>query len=299
MANNYFSTIVDTKIEIFVNSFVKIAKKLYIDDNTGTLRHSGEYGIYREHSCIDLLQMFVPANLGISDGFVTTKDGNISTQCDIIIYDKNKMPKISIDNHKIFLAEAVIGVIEVKSALNATQLKDSLVKLSKLKSYKSSQPHTVKHAPFLDMFTAIIFHKYDSALDNIVKYLDECVYDRDINPKNKHNLILSIKDGLVGYDHSNVKEKYIDLKKLLNEPNQVIVQPYDKERALEDIGDVESLEWNFSKYPIAWNVALSSTFDRVVEDNKHIKAFLNHLHQLAIHTSSAHPDFAEYLGINI
>ena len=299
MANDYFSTIVDTKIEVFVNSFITTAKKLYVDDETGALRHSGEYGTYREHSCIDLLQMFVPANLGISDGFVITNNGNISTQCDIIIYDKNKMPKISIDKYKIFLAEAVVGVVEVKSVLNATKLKDSLIKLSKIKSYKSPQPHIIQHAPFLDMVTAIIFHKYDSSLDNMVNYLDECVYDKSISPKNKHNLILSIEDGLIGYDHSNVKEQYIELKKLLTEPNQSIVQPHEREQALKDIGNLENLEWKFCKYPIAWDITLSSTFDRIVIDSRHIKAFLNHLHQLAIHTSSTHPDFTEYLGINI
>ena len=38
----------------------------------------------------DLLRKIIPRKLEIGDGFIITSQGGISTQCDLIIYDKPK-----------------------------------------------------------------------------------------------------------------------------------------------------------------------------------------------------------------
>lgn len=295
MGSNYFSTVVDEKIDNFITSFVSTAKKLYVDTTTGELRHSGEYGVYRERSCVELIEMFIPLNFGISDGFIINKHDNVSTQCDIIIYDKNKMPRIGVDKNRVFLSEAVVGVIEVKSVVDSTLLKEALTKLSRIKAYKYESTPDNPHSPLTDMFTAVICHNYSSSLEKLTEFLDTDVYSEDFNQRNKHNLILSIKDGIIGYDCSKAKEKYEWLKGELEKPNNL--PAHIREKAIYEIGDMNRLEWRFNKYPTIFNVNLASTFDRIVEGNRHIKAFLNHIHRMTIDTKTTHPSFVEYLNI--
>jgi len=296
MGNNYFTTVTDEKIESFIHSFTTTAKKLYMDSN-GALRHSAEYGLYRERACIELFEMFIPVNYGISSGFIITKHDEISTQCDIIIYDKNKMPSVSVDKNKIFLAEAVSGVVEVKSSVNSTELKEALSKLSKIKNYKYQQIGNTPHTPLSDMFSAVIMYDYQSSLDNITTFIDESVYDSGINPRNKHNVIIDLKNGIIGYDCLRAKEKYEWLKRELEKPNTLSSDV--KEKAMQEIGDLDSetLKWRFCSYPTIFDIALTSTFDRIVADNKHLKVFLNYLHQMTIKSITTYPDINQYLGI--
>ena len=296
MGNSYFTTVADEKIENFIYSFTTTAKKLYMDSN-GILRHSAEYGFYRERACIELFKMFIPSNYGISSGFVINKHDEISSQCDIIIYDKNKMPSVSTGKNKIFLAEAVSGVVEVKSSITSTELKEALHKLSKIKKYKHQQVRNVPHTPLSDMFSAVVMYDYKSSIDNLTTFIDELVYDSSTNPRNKHNVIIDLKNGIIGYDCLRAKEKYEWLKGELEKPNTL---SHDvKEKAIQEIGDLDSetLKWKFCSYPTIFDIALTSTFDRVVAENKHLKVFLNYLHQMTIKSITTHPDINQYLGI--
>ena len=85
--------ILQSKVEQFVFDYSNNSKALFFDDN-GELIHPGEFGMYREKICIDLLRNVVPMRLDFGTGFIIDSKGNVSHQCDIVIYDANNTPLI-------------------------------------------------------------------------------------------------------------------------------------------------------------------------------------------------------------
>ena len=75
--------------------------------------------------------------MAIGSGFVITAANNISTQCDIIIYDKEHTTVIENGEQRFFPVECVVGVIAVKSKLTTAKLKDALIKLSSIKNLRN------------------------------------------------------------------------------------------------------------------------------------------------------------------
>lgn len=80
--------------------------------------------------CEELLRRFfrdvLPNDLAIAHGFIY-HSGRKSPQCDIIIYNRAKYsPFLCVNDLVIVPAEAVIGIIEVKTHLNGTELQKTL-----------------------------------------------------------------------------------------------------------------------------------------------------------------------------
>ncbi|WP_444923345.1 DUF6602 domain-containing protein [Microbulbifer sp. DLAB2-AF] len=137
MSSEIFQALVKNKIEVLKRSF-DTSKEIFWDKKTKRLIHAGEYGEYgeyREKAVIDLLKLFIPQNFKISEGFIITSAGDVSTQCDIIIYDPSYCPKIADTEHqKFFPVECVVAIGEIKSEISGTSsLVEILEKLSKIK----------------------------------------------------------------------------------------------------------------------------------------------------------------------
>lgn len=80
-------------------------------------KHKPSIGFVGEYALRKSLHALMPKSYGICQGFVTYK-GEISRQCDIIIYKKkNKSITKSYGELKIVNAESVVSVIEVKSSI--------------------------------------------------------------------------------------------------------------------------------------------------------------------------------------
>jgi len=89
--------------------------------------HPGEKGRLIEHITIDLLQRFTPKRFSIGTGFVIDRDGWISSQIDIIIYDHfSGFPFLFTDSVGLFPIETVAAVVEVKSTYTKKGLKNWL-----------------------------------------------------------------------------------------------------------------------------------------------------------------------------
>ena len=71
--------------------------------------------MYRERIVSDLLKPFLPSRLAVGTGFIITHQNKQSTQCDLIIYDKENTPVIENGDQRFFPVECVIGVVEVKN----------------------------------------------------------------------------------------------------------------------------------------------------------------------------------------
>lgn len=214
MTNRVFINILDRRVQDFVNSFDYDAKSIFFNANN-KLIHSGEYGLLKEKAVIDLLRLIVPESLDISSGFILTSDGQVSTQCDIVIYDKSRNPVIREGAANFFLVESVYAIGEVKSKQNVTQYKSTLEKLAAQKKLGKStfpkQEFNPKTKAADNIITFLVCQKLD------FDYLKPEVYkqaytDNGVAPSDWHNIVLSIEDGELLYKvkpsvHLNEREQ--------------------------------------------------------------------------------------------
>lgn len=96
--------------------------------------HKPTAGDHRESSVAKLLTDHLPKRYEISSGLILSSEGEYSNQSDVIISDTlNNAPLFDHENNKIWLVESVYSVIEVKTKLTPTTLKDSIDKCQKFK----------------------------------------------------------------------------------------------------------------------------------------------------------------------
>lgn len=195
-------------IENFLNlkSSYDNSKKIFWDEGKRKLVHPGEYGNYRERLVKRWLRIYTPERFGISSGFLINSDNKISTQCDIIIYDRDKTPQIQATDDQVFFPIETVAIVgEIKSDINsATELNTYLEKLSELKKLREG----VKFPTPYFTVTPERYNPTQNSLDNIFTFLicNKINFDLTKNPinykselKHKHNLILSLNDGLISY----------------------------------------------------------------------------------------------------
>ncbi len=172
--NEIFDKLVKAKIEKFVGDYINLSRQIFVD-NDGNLIHPGEFGTYREKIIRDFLTPFLPGHLAVGSGFIITAKNNISTQCDIIIYDKEHTPVIENGEQHFFPVESVVGVIEVKSRLTKSTLKEALRKLSEIKKLRNdigSNPYIYKDYKGDNKFDAKVFIKDQMGTFLICEHID-------------------------------------------------------------------------------------------------------------------------------
>ena len=210
-----------------------ISKKVFSDRKTNKLFHSGEFGGYRENIIKNWLKLYIPEKFGISTGFIITSTNKVSTQCDIIIYNRDCTPKIDNNGQRFFPIETVVAIGEIKSDIqSAKSLNEILYKLAKIKELrleleyskpevyerrfettmrrmidlnpgkilppKGENPNnyleiSIKGNPYDNIYSFLICNKFDFDFSN---FLFEY---KDIQPHSWHNSILSLNDGKFSY----------------------------------------------------------------------------------------------------
>ena len=202
--NNIFDKLVKSKIEQFENDYANLSRQIFVDRN-GKLIHPGEFGTYREKIIKAFLEPFLPTRLAIGSGFIITSKDRISSQCDIIIYDKAHTPIVENGEQKFFPVECVAGVIEVKSKLTKSTLKDALIKLTKVKELRNdigNNPYIFKSYTGGGTFnpklyvrdqiaTFLICESIDIEIEKELPNLFGVIY-REIDKSLFHNMILNI-----------------------------------------------------------------------------------------------------------
>lgn len=226
--NEVFDKLVKSKIEKFVFDYKRLSREVFVNEN-GDLKHPAEFGIYREKIIKHLIQPFLPSRLAIGTGFIITSKNETSTQCDLIIYDKDNTPVIENEEQRFFPIECVVGVIEVKSRLDKSKLKEALIKLSKVKKLRdnvASGIYTYKEknvdVPFNtkinvkdQISTFLICESIEMNYEKDISTFFNEVY-ADIDKSLFHNMVLSIDDGCFLYqstDHKPMYQSYFDYKK--------------------------------------------------------------------------------------
>lgn len=92
-------------------------------------------GECREELVKDFLQGHLPKRFGVSTGFAISTEGMFSCEADLLVVDHQNNAPLYPDNRKsLWPVEAIYALIEVKTNLNRTDLKDAICKGRKFKS---------------------------------------------------------------------------------------------------------------------------------------------------------------------
>lgn len=232
MANKIFRSILNEKIAAFRFAFEQTSKDIFWDEGKKQLTHPGEFGMYREAVCKELLRLFIPGRLEIGNGFLINDIGEVSTQCDIVVYDKNSTPLIeNNERQRFYPIETVSAIGEIKSNLDKEGLKLAINKLAKNKLMRENMtspvairrenpgPFEPRNYMYDHIFSFIICNKLTFDFRSLPKEINS-MYDVGTEPRLKHNLILSVSDGLLTYfDSTN---------------NKAIMYPYLKSQVLKN-----------------------------------------------------------------
>lgn len=209
----------------FKTAFTSSAKDLYFDENQ-KLFHAAEFGRYRENLTCDFLRSFIPGYLGIKNGFIVSPISAVSTQCDVIFFDKELTPIIKDDhNNQFFPSDCIKGVGEVKSDMTKKQLLDALLKLSEIKKITASISDEVTGLNTVDYdrslthnhaYTFLICNKINWNTTNLSGEISEFYDDEGVPHEYRHSFILSL-DGKASFysapDIDNCGYPYIKFKK--------------------------------------------------------------------------------------
>lgn len=199
------------KLKNFINKY-KNASKLFENDGVkNKLLHPGEYGIYKENLVGKLFSYTIPQKYTCGTGFVTNMNKEITTQCDIILYDKMNAPFLEIDEmNRFFPQEVVYAIGEIKSKLDKTKLFEALLKMANNKKirpdfdgitgdYESVDVRPKKNA-YDSICTFLICDEVEGWSDRIGEEIRQMYEKNNIDVQYRFNLILSLKNGVLSYD---------------------------------------------------------------------------------------------------
>ena len=213
MSNKIFEALFRERIDVFRSAFSAVSTEVFFDSSQNRLFHAGEYGMYRESIVRDFLKFIVPQSLDISTGFIMSSMDDVSSQCDIVVFDSRLTPLYQEgDRQRFFPLECVYCVGEVKSKLTRTKLSEALNKLAATKALgdrittpaiagqAQCQPFDPIHNHFQLFPSILICQKFDFVTSDLENEIDG-MYDASVAQRHKHNMIVSIEDGIVTYRH--------------------------------------------------------------------------------------------------
>ena len=134
--------------QIFRNRLNNIIKQCLSEAQECTqLEHHGMAGHVRQILVEKLLEPLLPEGIYIGSGKVTDSNGSLSSETDIIIYNRRTVPPILYDEKNgVFPIESIYYVIEVKTTLTKSEFEKSIRNGQKLRSLRGLQPHSALFA---------------------------------------------------------------------------------------------------------------------------------------------------------
>jgi hypothetical protein len=279
MGSKIFQTILTRKIDGFASTFIEDSESIFFEE--GKLIHPGEYGKYRENALCDLIKLITSHK--VADGFIFTSKNNTSTQLDIVIYNKEEVPLLETGNVNFFTIESVLAIGEVKSNMSKAEFVKALQKLAVNKKLNSERvgTNTFKSGNRTEsdeLISFLVCKKMNFDYNNL--NLNE-VYN-GIERKYWHNFVLSLEDGLMGYEFKNQN---------LSKANKAIFE--------KSGGNLDSTIWY--EYPIyTFNNEVyeaSEVFHKIEKKFYHIELFITKLAATLKYKSLFSTDFLEYMEL--
>lgn len=97
--------------------------------------HRLSAGEHREDLVKNFLQGHLPKRFGVSSGFAISTEGMFSSEADLLVVDhQNNAPLYPHNRKSLWPVEAIYALIEVKTYLSRTELKNAISKGRKFKS---------------------------------------------------------------------------------------------------------------------------------------------------------------------
>ncbi|MEZ8042464.1 DUF6602 domain-containing protein [Vibrio sp. 1F263] len=211
MASKILQSIAKDKLDNLFQAY-NTSHKVFWDENKKKLLHPGEYGEFREKAARELISLFIPQTMKVDEGFIITSQGEVSSQCDLIVYDPNSCPNlVSAAHQKFFPIECVIAVGEIKSDIScASNMTKVLNKLAKTKKLKESIPNPVTYRSFDNRHFCPTHRELDQIFTFVLaKSIPDMPeggfkYNQNILHRHQHNFIVGMKGGHACYKKDNV-----------------------------------------------------------------------------------------------
>jgi len=135
--------------------FSSAANQMLIDAQaSGLAQHRGSKGTVRAAQFIrNYLSKYLPRTaVAEHSGEIVATNAAVSGQCDVLILDPSTPPFWSEEHYRIVPAECVYGVIEVKSFLDAEELRTSWNRIKTIKEFPKTAyypgPHGTTHSAY-------------------------------------------------------------------------------------------------------------------------------------------------------
>ena len=274
--NRIYISLIDAQLRAFASDYRDTARNVFYDEETARLIHPGEFGGFRESLVRDLLLRTLPESYGVSQGFILSPEGDVSSQCDIVIYSRSYAPVIqSPEQQRFFPVESVVAVGEVKSSLPRAKLQEACVKLSRVKEmraclrrpaigfsvHKGIGPYSAREHLLDQIATFIVADEVQGSPDDI----QAAVNNASASPL-RVNIILSVDSWCSSYQ---------DLKGVF------WPYPVDVDENNKVVHDV---------LPLVIHPAADDQLS-------HLRLFLHFIQLLATRTTILYPDLSGYWGM--
>lgn len=281
MPNRIFNTVLNRKIDSFVQTFIEDSGSIFYDKNK--LIHPGEYGKYRESSLKEMLRLITKHK--ISDGFIITPNDKVSNQLDVIIYKNDEFPLLENNHVDFFSIESTIAIGEVKSSLSKANFIEALQKLAKNKMLHDDKQGVCNNVKYQnpEHDDLISFLVCASTTFEISQLNFDEIYD-GIELKYRHNFVLILEEGLIGYQFPFNKLNNDDLKIFM-----------------ENDGNPDALVWyEYPFFTFNGNSYKTNNISHSANDEDkyyHIKLFLTMLSQSLGYKNLYETSFVSYLNL--
>lgn len=129
-------------------------------------RHWATDGAWKESVLRAMISRTIPTTYTVASGFIVT-EGGPSTQIDVLIYN-NSIPVLYRGGDLVFVPPAACAaIIEVKSSLNAAELRDAAVKLA------NNCELVREYEPAHRVFSGIFAYEGNPAPPRLLNYINQ------------------------------------------------------------------------------------------------------------------------------
>jgi len=166
--------------------------------------HSAEKGIEVENILKSFLNSHLPHRFCAGSGIIIDNDNTISKQTDVIIYDVFSSPIYRYaENAQIIPADTVASVIEVKTCLNKSEIKDGYEKIASCKQLKKrpfsqlDQKSTGSELATVGTFGVIFGFDSDTSLETLADNIGEL--NKDYESRLWPDMVVVLDKGILSY----------------------------------------------------------------------------------------------------
>ena len=136
------------------------------------------------------LAKYLPRKYALGTGQIIDRYGGMSLQRDIVVYDALNCPLLLIkEGYQIFPVEAVLGIVEVKSVLDARSLKESVENIRSAKNLVRNEPVAGS------VFAYRSSYGHNPPMEAVARAFQDAT--KEIVPRHRIDFLCVLTDGLL------------------------------------------------------------------------------------------------------